>query len=139
MLLFVSSTFFWSCGQRTESNLSKEDIEYINALIPLEEGEKIELFETNGGLKGFKTAGNFITNRRIAHYWVDDNGSDIQALTYDQIDTLKLVDRTEVATYASFIEVFGVNQTSFKVYVDAGGVRTAEFFARAMENWEGER
>jgi hypothetical protein len=130
---------FYSCGNRDENNLSEEDLKYINEIIPLEEDEQIELFETNGGLSGYKTAGNFITNKRIAHYWLDGKNDEIHSLKYNQIDSLKPVDRTNIPTYASFIEVYGTQQYSFKVYVDADSARTQEFFNQAIKNWKREK
>jgi len=122
-------------GDRTESNLSNEDIGFIKGIISLDEDENIQMFETNGGLKGFKTSGNFITNKQIATYWIDGRNDEIHSIKYKEIDSLKTVDRTRAVTYASYIEIYSSNQNNFKVYVDADSTRTWEFFNKITENW----
>lgn len=139
ILYLIGTVILQSCGGRDENNLSQEDLKYINDTIPLEEGEEIELFETNGGLNGFKTAGNFITNKRLAHYWIDDKNNEAHSLKYNQIDSLKTVDRRRATTYASYLEVYGANRYTFKIYVDADSARTWEFFNRAIENWNNKK
>jgi len=136
LILAFSTLIFHSCLQRDENNLSKEDLNYINEIISLEEGEIIELFETNGGLNGFKTSGNFITNKRLAHYWIDGENSKIHTLKYSQIDSLIAVDRRNAITYASFLKVYGAEQHHFKIFIDADSLRTWEFFNKALENWK---
>ena len=135
----IVTLLFYSCGSRNENNLSKDDLKYINEIIPLEENESIELFETNGGLKGYKTAGNFITNKRLTHYWLDGKNDEVHSLKYHQIDSLKAVDRTKAATYTSYLEVYGANQYNFKIYVDADSARTWNFFNKAIENWNNKK
>ena len=135
LLFLIGTAILQSCGGRDENNLTEEDLEFINEIIPLEEGEEIELFETNGGLNGFKTAGNFITNLKLAHYWIDGENVEAYSLKYNQIDSIKTVDRTKETTYASYLEVYGENQSNFKIYIDADSARTWKFFMKALENW----
>lgn len=131
----IITLLFYSCRSRNENNLSKKDWRYINEIIPLEENENIEFFETNGGLKGYKTTGSFITNKKLAYYWLDGKSNEVHFLKYDQIDSLKAVDRTKAAAYASYLEVYGANQHNFKIYVDADSARTWNFFNKAIVNW----
>ncbi len=137
--LLVPFLVFQSCGQRNENKLSEKDLAYINRIIPLDQNEVIELFETNGGTKGFKAAGNFITNKRLAHYWIDGKNDAAHSLKYDQIDSLVTIDRTRAATYASYIEVYGRNGYSFRVYIDADSSRTWNFFNKAIQNWQSKK
>lgn len=140
LFLYVCTPLLLSAcdfGDRTEQNLSEKDIEYIDAVIlPIADDEEIQLFETNGGLKGFKTSGNFITNKRLVSYWIDDKTNEVYAIAYDQIDSLKPVDRTAALSYASYIQVYSSSVTDFKVYVDADSTRTWAFFNKALGNWE---
>lgn len=139
VMLFVSMLVLSSCGGRNEDNLSKEDQQFIYRIVPLEKGERIELFETNGGLKGGKKAGNFITNQRLVHYWIDGRNDEINAIEYGQIDSLRAVDKTKVPRDASYLQVYGSNQNNFKIYIDADSARTWVFFNQAMENWKEKR
>jgi len=130
LLILHSCTF----GERNENNLSEADLKFINQIIPLEEGENIQLFETNGGLKGFKTSGNFITNKRLASYWIDNNKKETYSVMYSHIDSLSFTDRIKDLTYASYIQVYASNNNDFKLYIDADSARTYAFFNKALEN-----
>lgn len=137
-LLVTLFLIFSSCikNKKTEKSLTKKDLEYINSIIPLEKEEGIELFDTNAGFSGIKTAGNFITNKRLAHYWIDGKNDKICSIKYSDIDSLKTVNKTNAATYASYIQVYSSTQKNFKVYIDADNTRTKNFFKKAKENWK---
>ncbi len=139
IISILSLLFLSSCGSRNEYSLSEGDLKFINSIIPLEENEEIEMYETNGGLKGFKTSGSFITNNRLASYWIDGNKDEIHSIKYNQIDSLKTVDRIKALTYASYIQVFGSNQNNFKIYVDADSTRTWLFLNKALDNWKNKK
>lgn len=135
-LLFISiSSFIISgCSSKNESNLSATDLAFINSIIPLEKGEEIELFETNGGFNGLKTSGNFITNQRIASYWLKEAGQ-INVIAYEAIDSIKTIDLVNAVAYAYYLKVY-TDTTIFNIYVDADSVRTWQFFNQAIKNWE---
>ena len=84
---------------------------------------------------GLKVAGNFITNHRLVHYWLDGRTNEIQTVKYDQIDSLRLIDRTAATTYASYIQVYCSDQSTFRVYIDAANPRLGDFFDQAKANW----
>lgn len=134
-IIVISSCKF---GDRNEHNLSNKDLIFINKIIPLEEDEEIQLFETNGGLKGFKNSGNFITNKRLISYWIDGKRDKVHSIKYKQIDSLKTIDNTKATTFASYIQVYSSSQNNFKVYVDADSIRTWEFFNKALKNYHAE-
>lgn len=133
-IFLCSSLFIFSCTSNNENNLTSEDKSYINKVIPFEENEVIELFETNGGLKGVKTSGNFITNKRLSTYWVDDNEKNINFAFYKEIDSIKYVDRRAASTFASYIEVYSQIKGNFKVYIDADSSREMTFYNHALNN-----
>lgn len=136
-LILLSVILLFSCGfgEKNESNLSAEDLAYIQDLVPFEEGEEIELFESNAGWKGLKVAGNIITNKGLASYWIEDD-SEVHYASYAHIDSLKPVDKVRSLSYASYLIVYPHDQDQFKVYVDADSTRTWTFFERALKNWE---
>ncbi len=141
LTLSLSLCLLYSCGfgEKNEHNLSEEDLKFINEIIPLEDDEEIQLFETNGGLKGLKTSGNFITNKRLASYWINGKTDEVHSIKYSQIDSLKTMDRTNEVTYASWIQIYCSSQNNFKIYVDADSTRTWTFFKEAVGNWNSKK
>lgn len=129
LLLSESSCIF---EDRNEHTLSKSDLSYLRKLGVLGGGEKIEMFESNAG---FKRSGNFITDKRIASYWIDGKKDEIHSAEYSKIDSIKMVDRTRTWTYSSYLEIYHAQGNMFEVYVDADSLRTWEFFNRGMNNW----
>ncbi|MFT4522865.1 MAG: hypothetical protein ACI8ZN_001817 [Bacteroidia bacterium] len=137
-ILILLSLCLCSCGYlgKNEGNLTEGDLDYINKIIPPGSDEIIELFTSNHGIYTVEKSGNFITNKRLASYWISDEENETSTALYAQIDSIKTVDLVSTLTYASYIEVFKKDGTVFKVYIDANKVRTKEFFDRARTNWE---
>ncbi|MBL4703120.1 MAG: hypothetical protein JKY54_01275 [Flavobacteriales bacterium] len=137
ILLVLSLSVLISCelGEKNESTLSAEDLKLITEIIPFSEGETIQMFESNGGFQGLKASGNFITNLRLAAYWIDGKNDLINSIEYKEIDSLKTIDRVTALTYASYLQVYSSEQSNFKVYIDADSTRTWAFFNLAIESW----
>ena len=129
---------FLSCStQINEKNLSVKDKVYIQSLGVLNKSEEIEMFESNGGFKGVKVSGNFITSSRIVNYWIEDQNKEITSAYFDsEIDSINLTDLISKPTYASYLTVFKTDGTIFKVYVDADSTRTYQFYNHALKNWK---
>lgn len=143
MRFYFYGIFFLACGLNSclqsgnESSLDQEDIQFIRDLGLLEASEEIEMFESNGGFKGLKESGNFITDRRIASYWIEDGKKDLHwAFFKDEIDSITFTDLVSALTYASYLTVYKHDAEPFNVYVDADSVRTYAFYKHAMDNWE---
>lgn len=130
LLLSLPSCIF---QYKNERNLSKSDLVYLRKLGILKEDEKIELLESNGG---FKRSGNFITDERIASYWIDGRNDEVNSAEYSRIDSIKTVDRIHAWTYSSYMEVYHSHGKMFQVYVDADSLRTWQFFNRGITNWK---
>ena len=126
-----------SCGfnDTNETTIGEKEIDFITSLGLLEQDEQIEMFESNAGFKGYKQSGNLITDKRLASYWIEDNTEEIDFAYYSTIDSLVEVDLVSKLTYASYLEVYKADGTTFKVYIDADSTRTYNFFNKAMENW----
>lgn len=127
-----------SCASEVnEKNISPEDHAFIESLGILSSEEEIELFESNGGWGGLKSAGAFITSNRIAYYWLEDGEKEVHsALFATDIDSIALTDLSTKLTYASYLTVYKHNDSSFKVYIDVDSVRVQAFYKKAMEHWE---
>ncbi len=136
LLLFCASGLFSCSGNKTEDNLDSEDRAFIEQLGILQKNETIELFETNGGWKGIKTAGSFITGDRIAYYWIEDGEKEIHsAFFHNEIDSITCTDLHTKLTYASCLTVYKTNGDNFKVYLDVDSTRLQTFYNKALDNW----
>lgn len=126
-----------SCqSNKNESNLTVFDLKYIQNLGILLIDEKVELFESNGGFKGIKQSGNFITSNRIASYWIDNHGKTINSAYFgNEIDSISFTDLISAPTYSSYLTVYKSNGEQFNVYVDADSSRTYKFLCKAQNNW----
>ena len=119
----------------TEKNISPEDHAFIESLGILTPEEEIELFESNGGWDGIKSAGAFITSQRIAYYWIEDGEKEINAACFaTDIDSIALTDLSTKLTYASYITVYQRSGSSFKVYIDADSARVKAFYDLAQDH-----
>lgn len=139
--LFGLQFFLLSCSNDiNENTLSTKDLEFIQGLGILDSNEIIEMFECNGGFSGTKQSGNFITNKRIANYWIVDDQREINsALFHSEIDSITSTDLVTKLTYASYLTVYKKDGSTFNVYVDADSARTYQFFNKAMDTWEKNR
>ena len=119
----------------TEKELNESDLEFIRSLGILNTGEKIELFDCNSGFKGIEQSGNFISDKRIACYWIEDGIKEIHsALFANEIDSLALNDLSTSLTYSSSIKVYKRDKSSFEIYVDGDSTRVRLFYNRAQDN-----
>lgn len=127
-----------SCGEnKTEKNLAADEREFIEGLGILDRKEEIELFENNDGWNDMTKSGNFITNRRIAAYWIEDGEKEVYSAFFEnEIDSISETDNHTALTDASYVTVFKTEGTSFKVYIDADSIRVHDFFNKARSNWE---
>jgi hypothetical protein len=78
-----------------------------------------------------KQSGNFITNKRVASYWIELNFA-----FYSQIDSLKLKNKTAAVTLASSITIFTDDKTTFELYIDADSGRLNQFYDKTLEIWQ---
>lgn len=105
----------------------------------LEAGEEIFLFDSQ--LRN-SVSGNFISDKRIASYWMDERPEKKSAdfAFYPDIDTLIANDMKGALTYAAYIEVVKKDSAnSFKVYVDGDSAEVRTFFERAFTEWRKRR
>ena len=139
-LLFLISIVILvvSCGwkAKNESNLTTKDLQFIRGLGILDSNETILLFETNGGFSGLKQSGNFITDKRVASYWIENNLKELNFAFYSQIDSMKLNNKTNALTLASSITIFANYKKTFELYIDADSSRLNQFYDKTLEIWK---
>lgn len=138
LLLAIPVGILFSCAEnKTERNLTTGERKFIESLGILELKEEVQLFENNDGSEDVTKSGNFITDKRIAGYWIEDGNKEVHSAFFEnEIDSLSQTDNHTALTYASYLTVYKTDGSSFKVYVDADSTRTFEFFNKAFSNWE---
>ena len=101
----------------------------------MDKDEQIILFASQSDNK---TSGNFITNKRLASYWIDERieDSNINSAFYHEIDTILIKDLSSSWTYSSFLKVIKKDSTEFKIYVDDDSKKINQFFKKAVLEWE---
>jgi len=126
---------FFSC-QKIEKgkNLSKDTIEHIYKMGLLEKGEKIILFYSNYQKD---KAGNFFTNKRIAHYWIDDNHPEKNDTTFAFYNDIISIDTTYTVPDfdAPYMTITKSDNSQFKVYADGDKKEMRSFFEQAILEW----
>lgn len=122
---------------KNDNKLSESDLKYIRSLGMIDEDENILKFSNSMNIK---TSGNFITDKRIASYWIDkdDNKSYKDFAFYSDIVKIDSVDNTNALTYASYLEITKRDSSRFKVYIDGDKDKYHSFIRIANTKW-GER
>lgn len=134
-LVSLSIVFIlFSCNSslQTGNELSQNQVDYIKKLGLLSENEEIIFFDSQGG---YKTSGNFLSDKRLATYWIDKKFPDestIEFAFFDNIDSIKLIDKTTAVTLASYIEVYVNDSSNFKVYLDCGKDELLKFYDKSL-------
>lgn len=116
------------------SKLSTADIEHIKSLGLLDSNETIIEFSSQ---LSNKTSGNFYTLKRVATYWIEDDPekSQIRSAFYTDIDSISTTDLSTAPTFASYLEIFVHDSSSFRVYVDDDQKATWKFFEGVQKEW----
>lgn len=125
-----------SCSTHpTEKELDQSDLNFIQNIGLLEQGEEIELFSCNGGFSGIEQSGNFISDRRIAGYWIEGEEKEIHSAFFaNDIDSIQTFDRSSALTHASSIRVFKSDKSQFEIFIDGDNDRVNAFFTKARNN-----
>lgn len=111
--LFLSSCKLF----QDNDNLNNSDLVYLESLGLLSENEYIIWFDSQ---LDKKTSGNFLTNKKVASYWIDSydkHKSFIHFFILEDIDSLQLFDLSKSASMASYIEVYSKGE-SINLYID---------------------
>src|SRR5688572_13817944 len=95
-LLIYSSIFFISCNEiQSGAAVKKETVDLIKSLKLLDKDEIIIKYYSN---HREELAGNFFTNKRIAHYWLVENsnvGVNINTAYYNDIISIDTIYKVE--------------------------------------------
>jgi translation initiation factor 2B subunit (eIF-2B alpha/beta/delta family) len=86
-----------------------------------------------------EVAGNFFTNKRIAHYWIDEHSSSKNSLGsayFDEIVSIDTIYNTTSVSQASFLTITKKDSSRFKVYVSGSRPEVDSFFKPAILAWK---
>lgn len=131
-----------TCKYSMHSKLSAANTQYIKNLGLLSSDENILYFDSQGGWKGIKQSGNFISDKRIASYWIDKNRAEKSSVLfayYQDIDSIKTLPRITSLTYVSSIKIYPKNGKAFEVYVEEDSINTWKFFNAALAQWNSKK
>lgn len=120
---------------KNENNLTNRDLQFIRDLGILDSNETILLFESNGGFSGLKQSGNFVTEKRVASYWIENEPTQINFAFYSQIDSLKLNNKTNAVTLASSITIYAKDNKTFDLYINEDSTRLNQFYNQTVQLW----
>ena len=130
-----------SCSNQkieTGQTLKKETADIIRSLGLLGDSEQIIQFYSNYEQS---KAGSFFTNKRIAHYWLDDNDKSKNDTSYAFYPDIVAIDTILIVpdTYAPYMTVIKKDSSQFRLYVDGSKSEIRAFFEEAMLIWKNNR
>ena len=138
-ILISCSIFLISCNEiKSGKEVKKETVDLIKSLDLLDKDETIIKYYSN---HTEELAGNFFTNKRIAHYWLVENsrsGIDIDFAYYNDIIS---IDTTfEVAEFSvPYMKITKSDSSSFRVFVGGQRSEVEAFFEEAKKEWKNKR
>jgi hypothetical protein len=141
-ICLVMLTSIISCKKSISNNLTEHEINFIKKLGLLNKDEHIIYFNSQGSFGNKEQSGNFISDQRLASYWIDNRDKDkntIEYAFYNEIDTIRCIENYRSLTYASYLLVKKKNQQEIKIYVDADSTLTWKFFNQAISNWQAQK
>ncbi|NOU58503.1 hypothetical protein [Marinifilum caeruleilacunae] len=134
VLLLLTIKILSSCTSFIkQDSLSKSDLEYIAELGLLDTNEKILIFSSS---LTTQKSGNFLTDKRIASYWFDQDTSKsyIESALYSDIIKLDSVNLSDAWTYNSYLLVTRKDKVKFKVYIAKDQYH--KFAKTAFDYWQ---
>lgn len=138
--LFILMSFLLLSCQHIETGdtLDASTIGLIRKMGMLEDDEKIIKFYSNYEKD---KAGNFYTDKRIAHYWLDSNDSSKNERSFafytdiESIDTSFNVQDFDIP----YMKIRKKDGSVFKVFVDGKPIEKKAFFEDAIDIWKKSR
>ena len=130
--LLAALLLLTGCRGDLKTSLDPESIRFITDLGLLDDGERIDLFDSHGAWGGSYRQGSFITDKRIATYWIEDGDTSRYFALFPEIDSLTYSDNSKSLTYASVVKVYA-KDVSFDVCIDLDSLPARTFFNRAKE------
>lgn len=135
-LILLALILLLSCNRITPgSSLSSSDTRRIEKLGLLDKNETILKFYSE---LDNETAGNLVTDKRLASYWLDKDDAaktKISSAYYKDVKSIDTVYNAG-ATYCPYMKVTTKDGTTFKVCADGEKAEVKAFFEEAMKRWK---
>ena len=123
-----------SCQKiETGQNVDAETIQLVKSLRLLDLDERIVLYYSNFEKN---KAGSFLTNKRIAHYWLDKqpDKNRLESAYYQNI--VSITPKYNVPDFdCPYIEITGKDGTRFRAYMEGSSEEKKLFFEQAVALW----
>jgi hypothetical protein len=135
---FILSFIALSCQSYSHPVLDKDDTLRIKKLGLLDKDEYILKYTANYKKQ---VAGSFYTNKRVAHYWIDEQDArknSVGSAYYREIKAVDTVYNTTSLTQASYLKVIKKDNSSFNVYVSGKRPEVDSFFLPVLRLWNKE-
>ena len=122
-------------GVVSHEGLRAKDLEVLEKLKLLDEGEKIIYFYTQGVLS-IREDGNFYTDRKVVSFKSDgDDGMYIETAGYDEIEELQPEFSTSWLE-ESTVTVSRNDGSDFVLYMSPDEKESRKFYNRLLEEWK---
>lgn len=136
LIMTLSIGLLVSCDNDIESGdtLKKETLDLIKSLGLLDHDERIIKFYSN-----FEEdkAGNFFTNKRIGHYWLDSHDKSKNDTSFAYYKDILSIDTVYNVpdTYSPYMKITKSDSSEIKVYVGGEHDKIKAFFEDAIGLW----
>ncbi len=104
----------------------------------LDNDEKIAKYYSN---YSEDKAGNFFTDKRIAHYWLDENDNSKTDVSFAYYEDIIAID-TNFIVYdfdIPYMTIWKKDSTNFRVFIDGTEKQKRDFFNEAIDIWKRNR
>ncbi len=135
LALCIVFLFLPSCQRiQTGKSLKVSTSKLIKSLGLLADNEQIIKYYSN---YTEKTAGNFFTDRRIGHYWLDANDVSKNDTSFAFYENIVAIDTifTVPDTFSPYMRITRSDSSTFKVFVDGSVEDIKSFFEDAIRVW----
>ena len=131
VLLILTNCSVISTGDK----LNESDLRYLENLGLLDKNENVLHYTSSFSIK---KSGNFITNKRVASYWLAKmtvNHLRTSAY-YPDIIKIDTVNLTQAWTYNSYLTITKKDGSTFNLYINNDNENYQTFVKSANENWK---
>ena len=133
--ILILSLVLTSCQTvETGESLDEKTKAQIKKLGLLKDNEKIIKYYSNYEKD---KAGNFFTDKRIAHYWLDQHDALKTDISFAYYQDIISIDTTYQAYDFNipYMTIMKKDSSTFKVYIDGTLEQKKSFFEEAMHLW----
>ena len=135
LIVILLTVLICSCQHiQSGGEIKKSTYQLIRSLGLLSKDEEIIRYYSN---YVEKRAGNFYTNKRIAHYWLDEHDLIKNDTSFAYYHEIISIDTTYIVpdTFSPYMTIKKSDSSQFKVYVEGSREEVKSFFEDAIRQW----